>query len=120
MYKLTEKEYLEKKKKFKETFMYSEKQKQIVRHIILLAIFMYILINGIMAFTNLIILANNSKILVKNEQILEILLIITSLLLTVGLTGILYSTIKLIAISKEKEILFKDFVEKNNSFFKKL
>ena len=111
MYKLTEKEYLEKKKKFKETFVYSRKNKQITLTLILLAISLYILFNGIVVFTYLIFNAND-KSLVNKEELLDFMITFSSTFLTLGITGALYCIIKLISLGKEKEEMFKDFIEK--------
>ena len=111
MYKLSEKEFLEKKNKYKGTFIYFHNKKQIIINLIILAISMYILFTGIIAFTNLMFYANG-KISIKNKEILEILVTITSLFLTVGLTGTFFFGANVIALGKNDNKTFKEFVTK--------
>ena len=106
MYKLTEKEYNEKNKKFKETFIYSRNRKKRITLIIILAIFAYFLFNGVMTFTYLIFYANNNSELYKNEEMLNFVVTINSLFLTIGLIGSFISSIKLINLNKEDNKLF--------------
>ena len=110
MYKLTESNYIKKMKEYKETFIYSKIRKHTIICVIFLIVFIYILFNGVLAYLNIVLYANNGKI--TNEEILDLLITICAACLTLGATGTIACIMKIFELKKENNILFQKFIEK--------
>lgn len=113
MYKLTEKEYNEKKKKYKETFIHKKNQKNKYIIIIALIISIYILFNGTMLFYYNIINSNVKPVFFEHhEELYSFMVEIASIFFTIGLVSTIISIISLILVNVSDYNLFKEFIEK--------